>query len=117
MKQLLIAVLLFTSCSKKIEVVNYSVTSFKQDNKWVFNLNFDREINISGVVELDILFETTTGKKVVLKHNLYLGMVLNHPSSHYSNIDAVEKVKVLSIKAKIIDNSGSNQTFMQIKKP
>lgn len=107
MKKLLILFLLFASCSKETNnnVVNYSIITFKHENNWAFVFNTDKNINFKGVVSLDILFETNMGKQLSLHKDLYLGMVLNNPSTHYTDIDAIENSKLLSEKSAVIQDS------------
>jgi len=107
MKKLLILFLLFASCSKETNnnVVNYSIITFKHENNWAFVFNTDKNINFKGVVSLDILFETNMGKQLSLHKDSHLGMVLNNPSTHYTDIDAIENSKLLSVKSAVIQDS------------
>lgn len=114
MKHLIFLLIVLCSCTKQVDnsIVYYSVTPSQKEGKWQFNLILDKKVNINGLLELSIEFQTNVGKKSIIQKQIYLGIILNHPSTHITDIDTNIYTKILSVNTSIKD-CNSNYTFIQ----
>jgi len=115
MKYLLITLLLFSSCTKKLDekVISYTINHYQEKERWGFIVTFDRDLKLNGYVSFDILFKSEAGKQETIHQNLDLGVIINKPIVYLSDIDATLRPKVLSIKSKIVLYDNADYVFIQ----